>query len=134
MFAVNGNGDHLLAVKFQAVSLLWTLASGRTLMRHNADRMANNFFVVANGTFASHAIISRTPGHPRFAPFTARAQSSTELHLGNISATRYLRVFRRGIDLLSARDIIDEIPSSRDAELYHGNQYSMNLVVSQRRK
>ncbi|EGI65003.1 hypothetical protein G5I_06464 [Acromyrmex echinatior] len=39
MFAVNGNGDHLLAVKFQAVSLLWTPVSGRTLMQHNADRM-----------------------------------------------------------------------------------------------
>ncbi|KYQ48857.1 hypothetical protein ALC60_11909 [Trachymyrmex zeteki] len=75
MFAVNGNGDHLLAVKFQAVSLLWTPVSGRTLMRHNADRMVNNFFVVANGTFASHAIISRTLGHPRFAPSTAFLQN-----------------------------------------------------------
>ncbi|KYN37993.1 hypothetical protein ALC56_07617 [Trachymyrmex septentrionalis] len=75
MFAVNGNGDHLLAVKFQAVSLLWTPVSGRTLMRHNADRMVNNFFVVANGTFASHAIISRTPGHPRFAPSTTFLQN-----------------------------------------------------------
>lgn len=55
VFVVNGNGDHLLAVKFQVVSSTPNSSlrylAGRTLMRHNADRMVNNFFVAANGTF-----------------------------------------------------------------------------------
>jgi len=40
VFAVNGNGDHLLAVSSHLSTLGFVSSiSDRTLMRHNADRM-----------------------------------------------------------------------------------------------
>lgn len=96
VFAVNGNGDHLLGSKVPSrrhSTRSRSIRSAGGLMRHNADRLVNNFFVAANGNARERAKSNNFASGRLVAPLDAAFSSnSNALPIsGNTSSARFTR-------------------------------------------